>query len=100
MSINKEWKSLLTKPRRSIAVDHIRETCETIEDSKTFVACIYINYKEKDTQSIFNILAAVWRQLVQCTGNVTDDVNVLYNDNIKRDVRISSHNYHWHIICS
>ena len=80
----------LTKPRRSIAVDHICETCESTVDSKTFVACIYINYKEKDTQSTFNLLAAVWRQLVQRTGTVSDDANVLYNDNIKRDVRISA----------
>lgn len=81
--------SSLTRSGRSIAVDHIREICEASVHSKAFVACIYINYKEKDIQSTINLLAAVWRQLVQRTGNVSDDVHVLYNDHIKRDVGIS-----------
>ena len=61
--------------------------CETPADGKASVACIYLNYKEKDTQSTVSLVAAVWRQLVQRLGVISNDVNVLYSNHVKRDVR-------------
>ncbi|KAJ7145199.1 hypothetical protein C8R43DRAFT_1197445 [Mycena crocata] len=45
----------------SVVVDHLTKHAE---NNNIGVACMYLNHKETDAQTPFNLLAAVWRQLV------------------------------------
>ncbi|KAF7352200.1 ANK-REP-REGION domain-containing protein [Mycena venus] len=44
----------------SVVVNHLARN----RNSDTGVACIYLNYKETETQTPVNLLAALWKQLV------------------------------------
>ncbi|KAJ7167388.1 ankyrin repeat-containing domain protein [Mycena crocata] len=45
----------------SVVVDHL---AKATENDNVGVACIYLSHKDTDTQTPYNLLAAVWRQLV------------------------------------
>ncbi|KAJ7145175.1 ankyrin repeat-containing domain protein [Mycena crocata] len=47
--------------RCCVIVNHLSKYAE---NNNIGVACIYLNHKETDAQTPFNLLAAVWRQLV------------------------------------
>ncbi|KAJ6530036.1 ankyrin repeat-containing domain protein [Mycena vulgaris] len=44
----------------SVVVDHLERR---YQGKNVAVACIYLNHKETDTQTVSNLLASVWRQL-------------------------------------
>ncbi len=58
-------KTVLT----SIIIDHLVKFFET---ENVGVAWIYLNYREKDLQTIENIFASLLRQLIQQGGSVTE----------------------------
>ncbi|KAJ7229573.1 ankyrin repeat-containing domain protein [Mycena haematopus] len=47
---------------RSIIVEHLSDECEN--NKNLGVACIYLNHKETNDQTLSKLLAALWRQLV------------------------------------
>lgn len=58
-------KTVLT----SIIIDHLMKS---LEDRNIGVAWIYLNYREKDLQTIENLFASLLRQLIQQGGNITE----------------------------
>lgn len=58
------------------------------EDQKTVgIVCIYCNYKEKDTQTLVNLVASIWMQLANYRETLSDNVKALYMYHIHRCTR-------------
>ena len=51
------------------------------------VAYVYCNYKEQDTQGPENLLASVWRHLIDDRTDVSDSVRRLYKNHIDKGTR-------------
>ena len=71
--------------RSSIIVDNLRTRFGS--DLGIGIASIYCNYKEQDEQTLGNILAGIWRQLVHNKTALSDDVKALYKKQIEKDTR-------------
>jgi hypothetical protein len=50
-------------------------------------ACMYCNYNEHEVQSPTNLIASLWRQLVQRRGSLSCEINDLYKSHIARSTR-------------
>ena len=65
----------------SIVVDHLQKQ---FPEGSVLTTCIYCNYKEKDNQTVQDLLASLLKQLVQDSENLSDSVKALHKDHIKR----------------
>lgn len=57
------------------------------DEGSVGTACIYCDYKRKDEQTVVNLIAGLWMQLVQDRGALPNDVNDLYKRHINRRIR-------------
>jgi hypothetical protein len=71
---------------RSIAVKYLRETFG--HDSKIGIAAIYCNYKDNKAQTLVNLLASLWKQLVN-KGPVSNDAIILHEKHVNQGTRPS-----------
>jgi hypothetical protein len=67
----------------SIVIDNLRERLKN--DIGVGVACIYCNYKEKDAQTVTNLVAGLWAQLVQNSGSLSTEVRDLYSTHVRQN---------------
>jgi len=68
---------------RSIVVDNLRDRFEAV--SSIGIASVYCNYKEESEQTLVNLLAGLWLQLVQRCDQLSDDVKDLYYKHKDKD---------------
>ncbi|KAJ7755758.1 hypothetical protein B0H14DRAFT_2978102 [Mycena olivaceomarginata] len=68
----------------SIVVDYLESKNG---GGKSAVACLYLTHKELQTQTLENLLAGLWRQLVPETPSAWYSVQQLYKDHLKRGTR-------------
>lgn len=54
--------------------------------SSTKVACVYCNYKEKETHDPISIIAWLWRQLIGSDTQHSEDVQKLWDDHLESDI--------------
>jgi len=69
---------------RSIVVDHLRTT---VKDEKVATLCMFCNYKERNEQTVINLIASLLKQLVQQRGTVSENVRTLYDKHVDRNAR-------------
>jgi ankyrin repeat domain-containing protein 50 len=69
----------LTRHARSIVVDHLtrfrNETVETVA-----VACVYCNHKEREKQTVLQLIASILRQLVDHRSAASDNLINFYRE--------------------
>lgn len=63
---------------RSLAVAYLLQRAQSLSDVK--VACAYCEYKVQETHDPTNIIAGLWRQLIDPTVEHADDVRKLWGD--------------------
>jgi hypothetical protein len=68
---------------RSIVIDNLRERLK--DDIGVGIACIYCNYKEKDAQTLINLVAGLWAQLVRNSGSLPTEVRDLYSTHVRQN---------------
>lgn len=68
---------------RSIVVDNLRERLKN--DITVGIACIYCNYKERDAQTLTNLVAGLWAQLVRNNGSLPTEVRDLYSTHVRQN---------------
>jgi hypothetical protein len=68
---------------RSIIIDNLRERLK--DDISVGIACIYCNYKEKDAQTLINLIAGLWAQLVRNSGSLSTEVRDLYLTHVRQN---------------
>ena len=68
---------------RSFVIDNLRERLRN--DIGVGVACIYCDYKEKDVQTLTNLVAGLWAQLVRKSGSLTTEVRDLYSTHVRQN---------------
>jgi hypothetical protein len=68
---------------RSIVIDNLRERLK--DDIGVGIACIYCNYKEKDAQTLINLVAGLWAQLVRNSGSLPTEVRDLYSTHVHQN---------------
>jgi hypothetical protein len=61
---------------RSIVIDWLRNQHQ--EHPHIRVAVVYCSYQDRDNQSVFNLLAGVWRQILHPNAVHSEDVQKLY----------------------
>lgn len=66
-------------------VDYLSEKFNDQDDITT--VCIYCNYNEHEVQTPINLIASLWRQLVQRRASLSGEVNELYKSHIARSTR-------------
>ena len=66
-------------------VDHLQTKFPETSVSTT---CIYCDYREKGNQAAYDLLASVFKQLVQDCESLSESVKALYNDHVKRNARL------------
>ncbi|KAJ7349597.1 hypothetical protein DFH08DRAFT_696408, partial [Mycena albidolilacea] len=74
----------------SMVVDHLNTQAQ---NRNVGVACIYLNHKEIEVQTVSNVLSGVWRQLV-FGKDITSQVQELYNQHTEKGTRPSLDNIH------
>ena len=67
-------------------MDHLQAT---ILDSKSAVAFIYCNYKERSQQTLTNLLSSVARQLIDRSNLIPDQLRSSYSQRTKDETRPS-----------
>jgi ankyrin repeat domain-containing protein 50 len=71
---------------RSTVVEHLSKRFKEVVDIG--VVCIYCNYREATAQTLDNLIASLWRQLViEKRHPLTAGVNNLYESHIERGTR-------------
>lgn len=50
---------------------------------------MYCNYKERERQTLVNLLAGIWRQLVQSSPTLLNDAKLIYKTHQERDTQLS-----------
>ena len=61
---------------RSIVIDYIQTNPPL---SRTAIAYVYFDYKNKDTQNVLSIFCNILRQLLEQTGKVPQEIQHLYD---------------------
>lgn len=61
-------------------VDNLRERLKN--DIGVGIACIYCDYKERDAQTLINLVAGLWAQLVRNSGSLSTEVRDLYSTHV------------------
>jgi len=64
-------------------IDNLREQLK--DDIDVGIACIYCNYKEKDAQTLTNLVAGLWAQLVRNSGSLSTEVRDLYSTHVHQN---------------
>ena len=64
-------------------IDNLRERLK--DDISVGIACIYCNYKEKDAQTLINLVAGLWAQLVRNSGSLSTEVRDLYSTHVRQN---------------
>jgi hypothetical protein len=64
-------------------MDNLRERLRN--DIGVGIACIYCNYKEKDAQTLTNLVAGLWAQLVRNSSSLPTEVRDLYSTHVRRN---------------
>jgi len=64
-------------------IDNLRERLK--DDIDVGIACIYCNYKEKDAQTLTNLVAGLWAQLVRNSGSLSTEVRDLYSTHVHQN---------------
>jgi hypothetical protein len=64
-------------------IDNLRERLK--DDISVGIACIYCNYKEKDAQTLINLIAGLWAQLVRNSGSLSTEVRDLYLTHVRQN---------------
>ena len=57
------------------------------------LAFVYFNYRERDTQTLANLVASLVQQLVQCYSSIPDEVCALYTQYNPRSTRPSGEEF-------
>jgi hypothetical protein len=57
------------------------------EDANVAVTCIYCNYKDQATQTVFNLVVSLLKQIVQCSSVTSDNIKSFYDRHRDRDAR-------------
>ena len=78
---------LLKTFHRSIVVQRLRELYENQTNGSVGIACIFCDHKETSTQTNVNLLASVWRQLVEGRDDVSDKARALYRNKLTKETR-------------
>ncbi|KAJ7327647.1 ankyrin repeat-containing domain protein, partial [Mycena albidolilacea] len=74
----------------SMVVDHLNTHTQNRDVG---VACIYLNHKETEAQTVSNLLSGLWRQLV-FGKDITSQVQELYKQHTEKGTRPSLDNIH------
>jgi hypothetical protein len=53
----------------------------------------YCNYKERDSQTLANLIGSLVQQLVQCNSTITDEVRALYTQYNSKNIRPSEEEF-------
>ena len=69
---------------RSTIVDHLQKT---FSEPKFAIAFIYCNYKERDEQTVSNLVASLLQQLVQSSDSIPPAVQSIYEHHKRRRTR-------------
>jgi hypothetical protein len=64
-------------------IDNLRERLK--DDIGVGIACIYCDYKEKDAQTLINLVAGLWAQLVRNSGSLPTEVRDLYSTHVRQN---------------
>jgi hypothetical protein len=75
---------------RSIVVDRLRERFERRNDIG--IGFIYCNYKQRDAQTLVNLVASLWAQLVHNRTALSHDAKELHATHVKTGTRPSLSN--------
>jgi hypothetical protein len=70
---------------RSIVVDQLREQFK--DKVGVAIACMYCNYKDKDVQTLANLIGSLWTQLIRDRASISTDAEDLYKSHIDRGTR-------------
>jgi hypothetical protein len=73
-----------------MVVDHLNTQAQ---NRNVGVACIYLNHKETEAQTVSNLLSGLWRQLV-FGKDITAQVHELYKQHTEKGTRPSLDNIH------
>ncbi|KAH0543124.1 hypothetical protein FGG08_002550 [Glutinoglossum americanum] len=73
-------KTILT----SIVVDYLERS---FGGGNIAVACIYCSYKEKEGQTVVNLIASLLRQLIQKNAFISNEISSLYHHHIEKQTR-------------
>jgi hypothetical protein len=57
------------------------------------LAFVYFNYRERDTQTLANLVASLVQQLVQCYSSIPDEVRALYTQYNSKSTRPSGEEF-------
>ncbi|MCJ1282267.1 hypothetical protein MMC26_001590 [Xylographa opegraphella] len=79
------WHSAGKTLLASVVVDYLQQQ---FPESSFLTMCIYCNYKEKDNQTVHDLLASLLKQLVQDCGSLSDNVKALHKDHVARNARL------------
>lgn len=72
--------------RSSIVVDHLQRTFSSNDDA---VAFLYCNYKEREQQTVNNLVSSLIRQLIDQIHLVPEDLSSLYQRHARNGTRPS-----------
>ncbi|KAF1811509.1 ankyrin [Eremomyces bilateralis CBS 781.70] len=70
----------------AIAIDHL---CRTVQSDNVEIAYLFCSYKAKADQSVFNLLTALLKQLVQSQPDMATPVTRMYDYHTKKKSRPS-----------
>jgi Cdc6-like AAA superfamily ATPase len=68
----------------AIAIDHL---LKSLQNSPSGIAYVYCNYKAKEEQDPYNMLAAILKQLIQARPSLVEPVERLYQQHANRGTR-------------
>lgn len=64
-------------------IDNLRERLKN--DIGVGIACIYCDYKERDAQTLINLVTGLWAQLVRNSGSLSTEVRDLYSTHVRQN---------------
>ena len=67
---------------RSIIVDQLHEQFK--DKSDIAIVCIYCSYKEEDVQTLINLIASLWVQLIEDRALISTDAEDLYKSHLDK----------------
>ena len=68
-------------------MDHLRQ--KFADNKSVGVAVVYCNYKEEFRQTTINLLAGIWRQLVQPGGTLSSEISLTYKTHQERGTSLT-----------